>query len=94
MAAEFADLLLGLVAGAFADGEHGDDGGDAEDDAEGGEHGAEFVEPEAFHSERHRAPEVLGRGEEAEDGAVGEHFWILDFGFWIADCGLRIAGGV
>jgi hypothetical protein len=23
---------------------------------------------------------VLGRGEEAEDGAVGEHFWIADWG--------------
>jgi hypothetical protein len=31
---------------------------------------------------------VLGRGEEAEDGAVGEHF--LDFGLGIADCGLRV----
>jgi hypothetical protein len=71
LAAELADLLLGLMAGALSDGEHGDHGGDAEDDAKGGEHGAQLVQPQALHPQRHRPPQVLGRGEEPEDGVAG-----------------------
>ena len=48
LAAKLLDGLLGFVGGAFADGEHGDDRADAEDDPEHGQAGPELMQQEAF----------------------------------------------
>ena len=72
LAAELADLFLRLVARPLADAEHGDDGGDAEDDPQRREHGAQLVQPQAFHAEAERAPQVRRREGEMEDGVHGK----------------------
>ena len=51
VAAEALDLLLGLVAGPFADREHGDDRAYPENNAEHGQQAAEPVVPQALESQ-------------------------------------------
>ena len=50
LASEQLDLFLRLVTGPLADGEHGDDATCAEEDAQGGEHAAEFVQHQAVNT--------------------------------------------
>src|SRR6185503_12654954 len=54
-AAHLFDFFLRLKRSAFANSEHGDDGANAENDAEHGERGTELVEEEAFGADVHRA---------------------------------------
>ena len=64
LTAKVFDLFLGFEAGAFANGQHGDDRTDAEDDAEDGQQGAEAMEPETPDAEADGALEA-GEGEAA-----------------------------
>ena len=64
LAAEVFDVFLGLEAGAFADGQHGDDRADAEHNAKHGQHGTQLVQPEALDPQPHDAFEP-GQGTSA-----------------------------
>src|SRR5260221_11962466 len=69
LAAEVFDLFLGFVTGALADREHGNDGADAEHDAEHGQHRAQFVKPQALHPEANGASQAeQGRSADYADG--------------------------
>src|SRR6185503_14277561 len=57
LAAQILDYFLRFVAGAFADGEHGNDRADAEHNAEHGEHGTQLVQPEALDAKPYHALE-------------------------------------
>ena len=48
VASELSDLLLCIHAGPLSDGQHGNDGGDAEDDAQGRQRGAQAVHPQVL----------------------------------------------
>ena len=55
LAAKFANLFLRLIAGSFANGEHGNHGTDAEHNAEHRQQRPQPVHPEAFQAEPHGA---------------------------------------
>ena len=61
LAAQTFDLFLRLVAGAFADGEHGDNRAHAKHNAQHGEQRAQAMQPEAADAQSHRPLESRKR---------------------------------
>jgi hypothetical protein len=68
VAAELGDVLLDLLGGAGADGDHGDDGGNADDDAQKRQEGAQRV---AAHGAQ-RQPDRLEQHQAASTRAESE----------------------